>query len=504
MLELVVKGLCLWIYDLIVSCVSFVADTLLDVFSMDTAYFTAHAPVVTEMQHILLAVGWALLLGNLAFQALRGMVSGIGVDAEDPKLLFCKSALFSFLLVVSPQICQLGLDLTSTVIELLQVPDTVSFVLPEEGWFDFSSGWLLAAICGLILMFQVIRLFFEIGERYVVLCALTFFAPLAFAMGGSKSTEDIFKGWLRMFASMCVVSVSNVFFIKVILAALSIVPDVLTFVPWLIFVSGACKVARRVDDTVCRMGLNAAHTGREHILPGFFTAQVLRSMMQTAGHAARSTYVQFRTFPGGMGASGRMRATYPGFWTSGPQLRQATLPDEAAPPALPGPAAPSGGPSDGPSGPHSPDRSGGTPRPRRRSSSSPGGGRRSFSPAHGRVDIFPEAPSEAARTGRPQRPPRQSGGPSAEKSRPERRTAPQPQSRKQGDARENAPRATRPPIRRTDAAAAAASTPPQPVSAVREPARSRTPSAKSKPPQNRRAPQPPKAAQGGRTHGKPN
>lgn len=420
MIEGIAKGLILWLYDLIVSCVGYVADGLLAVFSMDTAYFTEHAPVVVEMQRVLLAAGWALLLGNLAFQALRGMASGIGLDAEDPKLLFCKSAMFSFLLIVSPQICQLGLDLTASVIGLMQVPDTVSIAAPEEAWFDFAGGWLLAVICGLVLMFQLIRLFFEIGERYVVLCALVFFAPVAFAMGGSKSTEDIFKGWLRMFASMCVVSVCNVFFIKVILSAVSTVPNTLTLVPWLIFVVGACKVARRVDDIVCRMGLNAAHTGREHVMPGVFAAQTLRSLAQIASRTAAAGQAGPRPaqlWPGaGTGAGGGRNGpgmTYYGFWNPPPQIRQATMPERETPPQLP-PASLPGEPSQprlpGPDPAGDPGGSSAGPRggPGGRTGGAPGGRgaggsgtrpqrpprsaqtRQPFRPARGAVDIMPD------------------------------------------------------------------------------------------------------------------
>lgn len=427
MIEGIAKGLILWIYDLLVGCVGYVADGLLAVFSMDTAYFTEHAPVVLEMQRVLLAAGWALLLGNLAFQALRGMASGIGLDAEDPKLLFCKSAMFSFLLVVSPQICQLGLDLTAAVIELLQVPDTVSIAAPEEAWFDFAGGWLLAVICGLILLFQLVRLFFEIGERYVVLCALVFFAPVAFAMGGSKSTEDIFKGWLRMFASMCVVSVCNVFFIKVILSAVSTVPNTLTLVPWLIFVVGACKVARRVDDIVCRLGLNAAHTGREHVMPGFFAAQTLRSLAQLVSHTAAAGQSGARPVQPGAGAGGaRSRMTYYGYWNPPPQIRQATMPERGTAPQLPpvslpgeppvprlpgpdpagdpgpGPRGGRGGPGGGQTGgaPRQRGAGGSGTRPQRPPRTAQTRQKPSFPPTRGNIDIMPDDDWPPARTQR--------------------------------------------------------------------------------------------------------
>ena len=353
MLELIVKGLILWVYDMILECVGFIGNLLLEVFSMDTSYFVSHVPVVLEMQKILIAVGWALLLGNLAFQAMRSMMAGIGLNAEDPKLLFAKSFLFAFLLFASPEICQVGMDLTSNVINLLQLPDTVSIMAPEESWFDFTAGWLLAVICGFIMLFQVFKLFFEIGERYVVLSILVFFAPVAFAMGGSRSTEDIFKGWVRMFGSMCVVMVSNVFFLKVILSALSTIPNTLTIIPWLIFVVGLCKVARRIDDILCRLGLNAAHTGREHIFPGAFTAMVLRSVANTVRQAAQ-------TYAGQMPHFGDFRSYAPGGWRWGgtfsdlPELPPPALPAPNRHPGLPGPSAPNGSSPEPPSSPTDP------------------------------------------------------------------------------------------------------------------------------------------------------
>ena len=72
-------------------------------------------------------MGWALLIGNLAYQAMRSMASGVGIEAEEPGRLFLRSAMFSFLLLVSRQICAIGFDLSATVMEMLQVPDAVTF-----------------------------------------------------------------------------------------------------------------------------------------------------------------------------------------------------------------------------------------------------------------------------------------------------------------------------------------------------------------------------------------
>ena len=126
MLELIFQGFLEWAYGLALECWQYFSTALLDIMSMDFAYLKSHAPVVDEIMQILLAVGWALLIGNLVFQALKSMAVGLGFEGEDPKLLFARTFVFAFLLLASPQICEIGLSMTSKIIELLQIPDAVT------------------------------------------------------------------------------------------------------------------------------------------------------------------------------------------------------------------------------------------------------------------------------------------------------------------------------------------------------------------------------------------
>lgn len=279
------QGLIQWLYNLGLEIVEYMANSMLGVFNMDLGYFKSVAPVSGEILNILMAVGWALLLGNLVFQATRSMVSGIGVEGEDPTLLFLRTFVFSFLLLASRQICDMGLGLTSTVIALLQVPEAVTFHLPEETAFPINGSWLLVVIVGVVIMWQVLKLFLEIGERYVVMAVLTLSAPLAFATGGSKSTTDIFKGWVRMFGSMCVIMVFNVIFLKLLLSAMSYLPIGLDVFLWMLVIIGIARVARKIDGIITRIGLNPAITGDGlgHGLPGMFSYAVLKSVGSTVG-----------------------------------------------------------------------------------------------------------------------------------------------------------------------------------------------------------------------------
>lgn len=301
MLELIFQGFLEWAYGLVLECWEYFSTALLDIMSMDFAYLKSHVPVMDDIMQVLMAVGWALLIGNLVFQALKSMASGLGFEGEDPKLLFTRTFVFSFLLLASQQICGIGLGLTAKIIDLLQLPTAVHVTLVDESVFGhLAASWLLVILFGVIVMFKVFRLLLEIAERYVILAVLTMTAPLAFAMGGSKSTSDIFSGWCRMFGSMCVLMTTHVIFFKMLLSVLATVPSGLDVLPWIVLLLTIVKVARKADAIITRIGLNPAITGDSlgRMLPGALTYMIVRSATsritrtigRTAGNGGRGGF----------------------------------------------------------------------------------------------------------------------------------------------------------------------------------------------------------------------
>ena len=313
MLELLFRGFFEWIYGLILECWEYFSSVLFDLMSPDFAYLETYMPIITTIRQIMLGVGWALLLGNLVFQATRSMMAGVGFEADDPKLLFTRTFVFSFLLVASPQICDICLNMTSVIIDMVQMPDAAAIKLPDEGFFvDLTASWLLVIVFGLIVMFQTCKLFFEMAERYFILAVLTITAPLAFGVGGSRSTSDIFSGWCRMYGSMCLLMVMNVVFVKMLLSILSFHPSGIAVLPWIVMVLTVVKVAKKSDAIITRIGLNPAITGDSlgRSFPGVLTYTVARTMasrvVQTAGKntAAGKTGAQTQTKSGSKPASG--------------------------------------------------------------------------------------------------------------------------------------------------------------------------------------------------------
>ena len=86
--------------------------------------------------------------------------------------------------------------------------------LPALSFADFNSVMLvIIGVCAngavalitlilvLILAWNYLKLLFEAAERYVLLGVLVYTAPVAFSMGASQTTANIWKSWCRMLGS---------------------------------------------------------------------------------------------------------------------------------------------------------------------------------------------------------------------------------------------------------------------------------------------------------------
>ncbi len=241
---------------------SFCASALLGVMSTDLSFFESSVPVVPLLYKVFVAIGWGILIGNCAFQSLKAMFAGLGFETESPAILLIRTAIFGTLLIFSKDICEIGLSIGKKTIDLIGMPSNIHLSLPNQSFFMGSSvSWLLVIIIGFILGFQLIKLFFEIAERYVVVGILTLLCPVALATGGSKSTKDICVGFMRMYVSMIVMMVLNVLFLKLIISALATVPRGYLIVPWCLLIVGIARTARKADQMISKIGLNPAFTG---------------------------------------------------------------------------------------------------------------------------------------------------------------------------------------------------------------------------------------------------
>lgn len=157
------------------------------------------------------------ILLNWVWQLFKNYGLSAGIEAEDPVKLSIRSILFILLAYFADEIVNIILKIGGTPYQWI-----LNSELPPLDFASFNSVFLtilgvcasgtvalIALILILILAWNYIKLLFEAAERYVLLGVLVFTAPVAFAMGASQTTSNIFKSWCRMFGGQVFLLLMN-------------------------------------------------------------------------------------------------------------------------------------------------------------------------------------------------------------------------------------------------------------------------------------------------------
>ena len=135
------------------------------------------------------------------------------------------------------------------------------------------STLIISFVVFFVIMVNLLKLFLEMYERYVVLGVLFYTAPLAFVAISSKSTMDIFRSWVRMVVSQFLLMMMNVFFLSVFTYSFKHQIDLASthngyiFNSWTTFITtsllwvGWLMVGQKVDQHLQSVGLSTAQSG---------------------------------------------------------------------------------------------------------------------------------------------------------------------------------------------------------------------------------------------------
>lgn len=200
-----------------------VTTSVLGALGCDMELFLRYFPAAGTMYDIFVALGMGLVLLNWVWQLFKNYFLRAGVEAEDPVKLSLKSVIFLFLIYFSDQIVDIVLQIGGTPYQWIldsELPplDFASFnsaLMTILGVCASGSVALIALILLVMLAWNYLKLLFEAAERYVLLGVLVFTAPMAFAMGSSESTSNIFKSWCRMLGSQVFLLLMNAWCLRI-------------------------------------------------------------------------------------------------------------------------------------------------------------------------------------------------------------------------------------------------------------------------------------------------
>ena len=319
-----------WVASIVTSIMDAVSGIFLNALGTDMTAMEQYFPFVTEAFFIFQYTAWALLFLITVWQLFR-VFGGPVTAAENPWQLLARSAIFAILIGYAKPIFLLALDIArapyTALMDATMDPGSFTFAGVEQvlqnGLSTLVStitviGPLLTIILMISLGWNYFKMLLECVERYVVVGVLCYTSPLAFSMGGSKNTNNVFKGWTRMVGSQLLLLVLNVWFLRAFNSTVgqfignggALSTGQGSIFLWMFVALAFLKTAQKFDSYLAAMGLNVAQTGSSMGMELLMAARVISGV---ASGGAKTAGIVFRGANGTAGASGTS-ATSGGFF----------------------------------------------------------------------------------------------------------------------------------------------------------------------------------------------
>ena len=295
-----------------------VSGLFLDALGTDMVAMEEYFPFVPKAFEVMQYTAWAILFLIVVWQLFRTFGGPI-TEAENPWQLVARSAMFALLIGYAKPIFMLTLDIArapyTALMDVSMTAEDFTFAGVEQvltnGLVSIVStvtivGPILILILLIALGWNYFKLLLEAVERYVVVGVPCYTSPLAFCMGGSKATNQVFKSWCRMVGSQLLLLVMNVWFIRGFNSSVgqyignggALSSGQGSVFLWLFCALAFLKTAQKFDSYMAAMGLNVAQTGSSMGMELLMAARVISGM----GHSAKSAGSVFGK--GGSAATG--------------------------------------------------------------------------------------------------------------------------------------------------------------------------------------------------------
>ena len=317
-----------WIFEGIVGWVSSIASQLLDAVSglflealgTDMTAMEEYFPFVTKAYGVMQVTAYAILILIVLWQLFRAFGGPI-TEAENPWHLLVRGAIFGFLIGYAKPIFSACLTIArapyTSLMDLSMTGEDFTFAGVEQALTnglttlvatDSVVGLILILILLIALGWNYFKLLLETVERYIVVGVLCYTSPLAFSMGASKSTNNVFKSWCRMVGSQLLLLVMNVWFLRGFASSMghfignggALTTGKGSIFLWMFCALAYLKCAQRFDSYLASMGLNVAQTGSSMGMELLMAARVISGV----GSGARSAGSVFGRAGGSATATG--------------------------------------------------------------------------------------------------------------------------------------------------------------------------------------------------------
>lgn len=255
------------IANMIAEALNAAVNMIMPLLDFDFDSFNMAFPFAANAYSIFQSVAVAIALLLAAFQIFP-MLSGQSQTKTTP----VRAGLFAILSVFG---IYYGNYILTAIMEIAQAPYDAMMNADSSSAFTFAFDPVLAVITDaayqvsiiiyivllLLIGIAFIKLLLEAVERYVILFVLVYLSPLASSTLASEPTSGIFKRFLSMFISQCVLLILNVWSLKMSISLFDGLGASTNPVLSLMLGYAFLRIASKLDSYLNQLGLSAAVTG---------------------------------------------------------------------------------------------------------------------------------------------------------------------------------------------------------------------------------------------------
>ena len=226
MLDWIFEGIVGWVGSIVSQLMDAVSGLFLEALGTDMTAMEEYFPFVTKAYDVMQITAWAILILITVWQLFRAFGGPI-TEAENPWHLLVRGAMFALLIgyakpifstclaiARAPYTALMDINMTASDFTFAGIEQALTNGLTSIIAVASAVGLILILILEIALGWNYFKLLLETVERYIVVGVLCYTSPLAFSMGASKATNQVFKSWCRMVGLF--ILCFSVFFLHVI------------------------------------------------------------------------------------------------------------------------------------------------------------------------------------------------------------------------------------------------------------------------------------------------
>ena len=324
-LDWIFEGIVGWVASVVSSLMDAVSGLFLEALGTDMTAMEEYFPFVTKAYDVMQVTAWAILILITIWQLFRAFGGPI-TESENPWHLIVRSALFALLIGYAKPIFTTCLAIArapyTSLMDITMTAEDFTFAGVEQALTNGLTtliatlsvvGLILIIILEIALGWNYFKLLLETVERYIVVGVLCYTSPLAFSMGGSKATNNVFRSWCRMVGSQLLLLVMNVWFLRGFSTTMgqfianggALTTGKGSVFLWMFCALAYLKCAQRFDSYLGAIGLNVAQTGTGLGMELLMAARVITGVGSGVGRAGNVFRGAGGNIGGGAGAAGQ-------------------------------------------------------------------------------------------------------------------------------------------------------------------------------------------------------